>query len=108
MQVRAAAWWAGAALHTAEPATPWPIPAAPPRRGRAQPALNSAAIRAWAAGLGMLETTLNELTALTPGTLGPRPGQRADSPCSDAQAPKLGLRKLASSCWIAPVWPSRR
>ena len=47
-----------------------------PARVHPQPALNYAAIRARAAELGMLETTLNELTGVTLGTLERDPDQR--------------------------------
>jgi hypothetical protein len=43
---------------------------APPACTPTQPALNYTAIRARAAEFGMLETTLNELTAVTLGTGG--------------------------------------
>jgi len=47
-----------------------------PARVHTQPALSYAAIRARAAELGMLETTLNELTGVTLGTLERDPDQR--------------------------------
>jgi hypothetical protein len=57
---------------------------APPTCTLTQPALNYAAIRARAAEFGMFETTLNELTAVTPGTGG----------LGSTGSPRLRLRHL--------------
>jgi hypothetical protein len=57
---------------------------APPTCTLTQPALNYAAIRARAAEFGMFVTTLNELTAVTPGTGG----------LGSTGSPRLRLRHL--------------